>query len=87
MHFFREHNLGCAEFKTLDCAYQELVPQLYVSVINTIKKTVTCNTNRTSHCTGACVITLQAKVSNLVLKEENSIFFLYSNRNPKSMKV
>ncbi|KAK9711672.1 hypothetical protein QE152_g25342 [Popillia japonica] len=64
--FAREHNLSCSEYKTLDCMYQELVPQLYISVINKVKKQVTCSgPNKSSHCSGPAVITLQAKEARM----------------------
>lgn len=62
--FAHNHLLKVSEQKALDCGYQELVPQLYRSVLNKVRKTVTCKgKNQTVHCSGAAVIVLEMQVS------------------------
>lgn len=63
--FAHNHLLKVSEQKGLDCAYQELVPQMYRSVLNKVKKTVACKgKNQTVHCSGAAVIVLEMEVRN-----------------------
>lgn len=61
--FAHNHLLKISEQNGLDCAYKELVPQLYRSVLNKVKKTVVCRgKNQTVYCSGAAVIMLEMQV-------------------------
>nr|CAH7757239.1 unnamed protein product [Callosobruchus chinensis] len=58
--FAHNHNLKQSEQKSLDCAYKDLAPQLYRSVLNKVKKIVPCKgKNQTVHCSGVAVIVLE----------------------------
>ncbi|KAJ8949813.1 hypothetical protein NQ318_000511, partial [Aromia moschata] len=56
------HILKLSEQKALDCSYQELVPQLYRSVLNKVKKKVPCKgRNQAVHCSGAARLFLRCR--------------------------
>lgn len=55
-----------SELNVLDCTYQELVPQLYRSVLHKVKKQVPCKgTNKAVNCSGAAVILLQMQEARI----------------------
>lgn len=55
-----------SEYKALDCSFQELLPQLYRSVLNKVVKQVPCkNRNEAVHCAGAARIVLEMQVLEL----------------------
>lgn len=65
---FRNYNFRISEHNALDCTYLELVPQLYRSVLNKVKKKIPCKgTNKAVHCSGPANILLQMHVSELTV--------------------
>lgn len=61
--YAHNHTLRMSEHKALDCSYQELIPQLYRSVLNKVKKKVPCKgRNQAVHCSGAAIIVLEMQV-------------------------
>lgn len=68
-----------SEHKALDCSYQELIPQLYRSVLNKVKKKVPCKgRNQTVHCSGAALITLEMEEARVNERIQHQI---ETNRN------
>lgn len=53
-----------SELNAFDCMYLELVPQLYRSVLQKVKKQVPCKGSaKAVHCSGPANILLQMQVS------------------------
>ncbi|XP_028134145.1 ectopic P granules protein 5 homolog isoform X1 [Diabrotica virgifera virgifera] len=73
------HNLKLSEQKALDSAYKELVPQLYRSVLNRVKKKVPCKgKNQTVYCSGAAEIVLEMQEARINERIDHQI---QANRN------
>lgn len=63
-----------SEHKALDCSYQELVPQLYRSVLNKVSKKIPCKgRNDTVNCSGAAVIILEMQEARVNERIEHQI--------------
>lgn len=72
--FAHNHTMKVSEHKALDCAYQELIPQLYRSVLNKVKKKIPCKgKNQTVHCSGAAVIILEMQEARINERIQNEI--------------
>ncbi|KAG5874036.1 hypothetical protein JTB14_007998 [Gonioctena quinquepunctata] len=72
--FAHNHNLKLSEHKALDSAYKELIPQLYRSVLNKVKKKVPCKgRNQTVHCSGAAVIVLEMQEARVNDRIEHQV--------------
>jgi hypothetical protein len=77
--FAHTHTLKVSEHKALDCSYQELVPQLYRSVLNKVSKKIPCRgRNETVNCSGAAVIILEMQEARINERIEHQI---QTNRN------
>ncbi|XP_056634672.1 ectopic P granules protein 5 homolog [Diorhabda sublineata] len=73
------HILKLSEQKALDSAYKELVPQLYRSVLNRVKKKVPCKgRNQTVYCSGAAEIILEMQEARINERIDHQI---QANRN------
>ncbi|CAH0560105.1 unnamed protein product [Brassicogethes aeneus] len=79
IQFSHNHIMKISEHKALDCSYQELMPQLYRSVLNKVKKKVPCKgKNQTVHCSGAAVVILEMEEARINDRIDHQI---QSNRN------
>lgn len=81
LHFVynSNHTLKLSEHKALDCSYQEMIPQLYRSVLNKVSKKVPCKgRNETVNCSGAAVITLEIQEARVNERIDHQI---QANRN------
>ncbi|KAK9871044.1 hypothetical protein WA026_010002 [Henosepilachna vigintioctopunctata] len=64
--FAHNHLLRVSEHKALNCSYQELVPQLYRSVLVKVNKKVPCKgKNQSVNCSGAATIELQTEEARI----------------------
>ncbi|XP_044253867.1 ectopic P granules protein 5 homolog isoform X2 [Tribolium madens] len=77
--FAHNHTLKMSEHKALDCSYQELVPQLYRSVLNKVSKKIPCKgRNETVNCSGAALIVLEVQEARVNERIDHQI---QTNRN------
>ncbi|RZB40249.1 ectopic P granules protein 5 -like, partial [Asbolus verrucosus] len=77
--FAHNQTLKVSEHKALDCSYQELVPQLYRSVLNKVSKKVPCKgRNETVNCSGAALIILNMEEARVNERIDHQI---QTNRN------
>ncbi|KAF5285353.1 hypothetical protein FQA39_LY04452 [Lamprigera yunnana] len=75
--FACNHTLRVSKYKSLDSIYKEMVPQLYSSVFQTIKKRVVCKGTSNNLCTGAAVITFGIEEARI---NERTVHQIQSNR-------
>ncbi|XP_063908736.1 ectopic P granules protein 5 homolog [Zophobas morio] len=77
--FAHNQTLKVSEHKALDCSYQELIPQLYRSVLNKVSKKVPCKgRNETVNCSGAALIVLEMQEARVNERIDHQI---QTNRN------
>ncbi|KAJ8984461.1 hypothetical protein NQ317_012527 [Molorchus minor] len=77
--FAHSHAMKLSEHKALDCSYQELIPQLYRSVLNKVKRKVPCKGRQQAvHCSGAAIIILEMQEARINERIDHQV---QTNRN------